>query len=194
VKMGTPSIILTLDGLSGTGKTTVSEILSSAIDAETIQVPPLELRTVSPWFAREAENYPQVSAAFFVAGLGMALVQADRIRASGRSCILDRYQSSTLSHLIALGVDMTNAQAWLPPVAVEIRVLLTCSERIREERIATRQQSGILAQRLSDPAFRNLVLAKQSTFNFDLVLNTNDLTPFEVANEIIKRIHASTSV
>ena len=192
--MGTPSIILTLDGLSGTGKTTVSEILGSAIGAETIQVPPIELRTVSPWFAREAENHPHVSAAFFAAGLGMALVQADRIRASGRSCVLDRYQWSTLSHLIALGVDMAQVLPWLPSVAVDIRVLLTCSERIREERLATRQRPSVLTERLSDAAFRNLVLATQSTFNFDLVLNTNDLNPFEVSNEIIKRIHSSPAV
>lgn len=189
--MGTPSIILTLDGLSGTGKTTVSTILGSAIGAETIQVPPMELRTVSPWFAREAKNHPQVSAAFFVAGLGMALVQADRIRASGRSCVLDRYQWSTLGHLIAHGVDMAQVLPWLPSVAVDIRVLLTCSERIREERLATRQRPGVLAERLSDAAFRNLVLATQRTFSFDLVLNTNDLNPLEVTNEIIRRIYSS---
>jgi thymidylate kinase len=192
--MGTPSIILTLDGLSGTGKTTVAAILGSAIGAETIQVPPMELRTVSPWFAREAENHPQVSAAFFVAGLGMALVQADRIRAGGRSCVLDRYQWSTLSHLIALGVDIAQVLPWLPSVAVDIRVLLTCSERIRKKRLATRHRLGVLAERLTDAAFRNLVLATQSTFNFDLVLKTDDLNPFEVTNEIIKRIHSSSAV
>jgi thymidylate kinase len=187
--MTRPARIVSIDGLSGTGKTTVSTLLASVLAAESVAAPPSEMRDVSEWFARAADNHPQVAGAFFVSALGMALIRASDARARGRSVVLDRYIWSTVGHLVVLGATLEGMLASLPPVEVDVRVLLVCNEDVRSERTVSRNGRGILVSRLADSVFRRRVLETQTAFTFDLVVDTSSLTPHDVADRVMKRIN-----
>ncbi len=182
-------IIISIDGLSGTGKTTICSQLAGALSADHIAVPPLELRAGTAWFARNADRFPDVAGAFFASALAMALIRASENRSGGKSSILDRYLWSTVAHLAVLGAKMSDMLEILPEIKVDLRVLLTCSENIRSQRISARADERILAGRLAEERFRQLVLASQTMFDFDLIVNTDDLTPSDITHQIMRRLH-----
>jgi thymidylate kinase len=181
-------VIVTIDGLPGTGKSTAAMRLAAALQAETIAVPPSDLREVSVWFAGNAHRHPSVSGAFFAAALGLALVRAEDCRAAGRAVVLDRYLWSTFAHLAILGANLDQLVALLPNVRVDLRVLLTCSEATRARRIVTRRTPHILAERLRDPALLQNTVELQRAFAFDLVLDTDRLSVEAVVDAVIDAV------
>ncbi len=130
--------LIVIEGLDGTGKTTLARGLADALGAALLRTPPDDLAHVRAEIDRPLRE-SAVGAQLFYAST-VALV-SDRVRAllaSGRSVVVDRYWSSTVAYAEcrAAHVDLADVVAALRPA--DVTLYLELDEATRRERLASR--------------------------------------------------------
>lgn len=134
-------VLIAIEGMDGTGKSTLARALAEALDATLLRTPTNALATVRP--AIDAALAPSAVATqlFYASTVALASVEADALLASGRSVIADRYWASTLAYAACRErhVDLGSvARALRTP---DLTVYLSTDEGVRARRLVRRGMS-----------------------------------------------------
>lgn len=130
--------LIVVEGLDGTGKTTLSRGLAAALGAEWRTTPPEALRAHRGPFDAAYRDLPAASQLFYAATVVWAGEEAEALRAAGRDVVIDRYWCTTRAYARAAGspLDLAEVEALLP--AADRTILVELDERARAERLLTR--------------------------------------------------------
>ncbi len=143
---------IAVEGLDGSGKSTLTEHLARSLGAELHTTPNAQLRSLRPDILEGLADSPVARQAFYLATVAHA---SDHIRRSlqrGRSVVLDRYLLSTMVYAAQRGefLRWPALEDWLLPP--DLTVFLDLPLQVRERRLAQRGLSAADVETL-DPAF-----------------------------------------
>jgi len=176
------NILVALEGLSATGKTTVGKIVAQRIKGAFYKTPPKLFR--GP-FRDEVDRYAGTKARllFYLAGITQASEEISQIL-TRQSVICDRYLLTTLCYHRALGVsiDISNS-IFTSLVQPDFVFLLVSEEKIRLERLQNRGLSFNDEQERQD-GFEKKLSMEYMRHNLIQVDNSND-KPNLVAEKIM---------
>lgn len=125
--------LIAVEGLDGTGKTTLSRGLAEALDAVWTTTPPPGLRAVRDVLDAACARHPVAAQLFYASAVVAAAEQALDHLVAGRDVVFDRYWLTTCVYAEARGrlVRLPQVERLLPPADVTILVELDEPERIR---------------------------------------------------------------
>lgn len=151
-------VLVAVEGLDGSGKSTTTQALARALEAVLITNPPESFRAQRAAADRQDEAARR---AYYREANFAAQREADGHRALGRAVVFDRSFASTAAFASATAGEVASADAW--PASLErpdLIVLLEVDEETRCARIDSRGGEGTSEeQRLrNDEAFRTRVL------------------------------------
>jgi dTMP kinase/UMP-CMP kinase 2 len=148
-----------VEGLDGSGKTTLSRRLAERLGACWLTTPDSDLRALRAGVERALEN-PDARQLFYAASVVEVASRAARILEDGQDVVVDRYWLSTWAYgaerRSTLRLD--EVERALPPAA--ITVFLTAERAIRQRRMAARQRMTAADRRSLDPANEARLLAR----------------------------------
>ncbi|MFZ5476824.1 MAG: dTMP kinase [Myxococcota bacterium] len=144
-----PGRLIVVEGLDGTGKTTLSVALARALGAEWTTTPGQALRAVRADVERHLGACAVARQAFYAATV---LAESARVGAwldAGRDVVVDRYWCSTLAYAAARGqsADLAALEAHVRPA--DVTLFLTLDERERAARLRARGLTDLDAETLS---------------------------------------------
>lgn len=155
-------VLVVVEGLDGTGKTTLSRGLARALRARWLTTPSPVLRRVRAVLERELGRDPDARQLLYAATVVAA---ASRIRAwlrAGHVVVVDRYWPSTVAYVRpGARLNLTAVERLIP--AANVTIWLTLDERGRRERLSVRgtgEGSCVDKRRLECPAIRSRVLRR----------------------------------
>ncbi len=133
-----PATFIALEGLDGTGKSTVAAALACRLGAELLRTPPAALATVRPLVDAAFDASPGARQLFYAATVAEASDRARRVLGAGRSVVIDRYWFSTVAYArVAAGsIDLSAVEPGL--LRPDLTVFLTAAEPLRRQRIRAR--------------------------------------------------------
>lgn len=196
-----PGVFIVIEGLDCSGKTTLVERLSAALDACSLRSPP---SLVAASFGeddlrRHFDGQPAVvRRQYYRFGNLLASEMAKLALSAGRTVVMDRYWTSTAAFAAALddGDGLAEFADSYPPelLAPDLVVLLTVDEESRGQRLVGR---GVPAtdeeRRLADEAdSRQAVLAAYRRFS-PIEVDTSGLDPQSVLDAVLALLHQHLS-
>lgn len=133
-------LFVVIEGLTGVGKSTAAAALSDALDMEFVTVFPHEFRPAQDLL----ENDPtalDARYAIFVAGLMVSARRINNLLDAGESVVVDSWIYRTIATHTAMGSKLSiKPPSWFPDP--DIKILLTCDDAVRKQRIAARGRSS----------------------------------------------------
>ncbi len=155
----TRGCFVTVDGLDGTGKSTLVRNLARALGAEVWATPGAAMEPHRRAVLEALGDHQTARALFYaatVAAEGQRAVEAAR---QGRRVVMDRYWLSTLAYARArgCGADLEALQGEL--ARPDASLVVTLDEPVRQERMRTRGALTEADAETLSPAFRDTVLA-----------------------------------
>lgn len=173
------SSFLALEGLAGTGKSTIAASLAHRISSRLV-------RSVNPPFkawsdTADSELSHRTRYYFYLAALADASQMIERALAAGERVLCDRYLATTQVRYAALGVDV------LRDAALKIRrpdrtILITCDESERLRRVRERGPTANDMLEL-DPTFARAMSDGFQRYA-DASFDTTDKRPDEVVDAV----------
>ena len=130
--------LIVIEGLDGTGKTTLARALAEALDAALLRTPPVDLAGVRAEVDRAMAESPVGAQLFYASTVALASQRARSLLASGRNVVIDRYWSSTVAYAECrpTHVDLTSVGAAVLPA--DVTLYLKVDESLRLQRLAAR--------------------------------------------------------
>jgi pyruvate kinase len=199
IKRNTPSLdgrnlIIAIEGIDGSGKTTIAKRLSMVIDATYVSTPPAPFKDHQNFFE---ENEREILARFFYY-LG-SLWESWRyieVESGKKIVLLDRYLLSTkIYHEVLLSErDLTKvyivdkAINTLAPPAADINILLEVSEEFAIERLKNKKQKQFDENLEKNRNFQDR-LAEKFRLESDFIINTNNKSVEEIVAECVNIIN-----
>ena len=195
-------ILIAIEGLDGTGKTTIANILAKSLGAVQLATPSKELSSVRKVADRVFAPDSPSRTLFYSATVMEASRTALSLRKKGLSVLIDRYWLSTLAyaHVQNRALPLEEIEYLLTPM--DYTVYLTTSIEARQHRLDTRGElsdhdhlshENHTAVTL-DSAYRNLFDLK--VVGHVLEIDTSNFAPEEVAAnlEVELKLHAGQSL
>ena len=135
--------LLVVEGLDGTGKSTLSRGLAAALGAEWRTTPSAALRAARGPFDLAYAALPAASQLFYAATVLEATGELRVLLDAGRDVVLDRYWCTTLAYATAAGspLHLDEVERLLPAADVTLYLHLDDAERAR--RLAGRGASAM---------------------------------------------------
>lgn len=135
--------LIVVEGLDGTGKSTLSRGLAAALGAEWRTTPSAPLRAARAPFDAAYAALPAASQLFYAATVVEAAAELGALLAAGRDVVLDRYWCTTLAYATAAGspLHLDEVERLLPAADVTLYLHLDDAERAR--RLAGRGASAM---------------------------------------------------
>lgn len=151
-------LFVTVDGLDGTGKSTLVRNLADALGAEAWATPGDALEPYRSGVLAALGPDPAAAALFYAATVVAQGRRALAAAAEGRVVVMDRYWLSTLAYARARGctADLLALQEALP--RPDVSVVVTLEEAVRQERMRGRGALTAADAETLDPGFRDTVL------------------------------------
>lgn len=132
--MLTKRLFITLEGLSGSGKTTVATLLANRFEAHYYKTPPEMFLPIRDCI--EADATPLARYLYYYAGIVQASAEID-VLLKKRSVVCDKYLATVLAYSRAFGANPAPATADLV-VAPAASFFLDLPDELRMERITQR--------------------------------------------------------
>ena len=145
MKNSTNHMFIVIEGIDGSGKTTVSHELCKRFDAQYYKTPPRFLEKFSSQFDSKeislrrfvddfAHTDPQMRFLFYLFGLANASREIGHLLKNGH-VICDRYLSSTLAYHWALDSNLAAVDvSWLSLIEPDFEFLLTINDSTEHQR------------------------------------------------------------
>lgn len=188
---------IAVEGLDGTGKSTLSRLLADALGAALLRTPPEELALVRPEIDRALRESAVATQLFYAGTVALASLRVRGHLAEGHSVVVDRYWASTVAYgtCRAQHVDLGDVAATLTPAS--LTVYLMVDEDARRERLEHRgctaadRDSLALRERLAVAYERALVGPWSGPV---LRLDTTHRTPSQCANAVLSALRELDSM
>jgi radical S-adenosyl methionine domain-containing protein 2 len=190
VPTGNRPYLVAIEGLDGSGKSTVARRLTERLEATLVENPPRGWKTERTAADRADEVTRR---AFYLRGNRAATAEAEATLSSGRPVVMDRSAASTLAFGEATAGRVAAASSWPADLRrPDLLVLLNVPEDVRLERIAGRQTWTTEERTLAaDGAFRRRVLEGYAAFG---AIEIDARRPVEaVVDEVIGLVRAGTT-
>ena len=131
-------MFVTIDGLDGVGKTTLTKNLARYHGGIATDTPGVALRPVLNSVLAGLGEHQTARCLFYAASVLVAGHNARALADAGQFVIMDRYWLSTIAYARARGVsvDLSALESIVP--VPDLTVLLTCDEAERRRRLANR--------------------------------------------------------
>lgn len=124
--------LIAVEGLDGTGKTTLSRGLAARLDALWTTTPPADARPLRA----VVDAWPEPARRLFYASSVVAVgLQVQTHLAAGRDVVVDRYWLSTRAYA-AEALELACLEAQVPPA--DVTILLSLGDVERERRLRAR--------------------------------------------------------
>lgn len=129
---------IVIEGLDGTGKSTLARALARTLGAELLRTPPDDLAPVRAVVDRALLPSAVGTQLFYASTVALASDRARALLASGRGVVIDRYWSSTVAYAACrdAAVDLGPVAAALLPA--DVAFFLDADEAARRERLTRR--------------------------------------------------------
>jgi len=175
--------IVALEGLHGVGKTTVAEILATAMGVDVLETPYSAFRSIAPWVDANCERI--AARLFFLAATKHTSDIICRDRGTLDALVLDRYIHSLQAMHRPGAVGRYLLRHMEPPT---LSILLTAGEEKRTERLESRRaspppESWLMGAKHAQERARCLRVFRRLC---DVTIDTTSVSPAVVASTIIK--------
>lgn len=153
VPAGNLPYLIAIEGLDGTGKSTVARALAERLGTQVVLNPP---RGWCDQRSQADQSGELARRAFYLRANVAALVEADALRARGHAVVMDRSFASTLVYGEASAGRIAEPSGWPADLAKpDLLVVLEVPEDIRLRRLGTRTRLTVEERALAtDEAFR----------------------------------------
>jgi len=173
-------MFIVLEGLDGAGKSEVSKLLASSIDACIYRTPPAEYKQIRSLV--DSAGCKRAQFHYYISGVFYASAKIKELVSQGHSVICDRYYYSTLSYFSDLpeskSIDTSN---FLQP---DFSFFLDVTDdAVREARVLGRAPAGWAEEMCSKNDERLRIISSYQRFNL-IQIETSKLTIAEVVGEI----------
>lgn len=129
-------IFVTIEGLSGSGKTTIAQLLAEHLEAEYYKTPPAIFAPIRQSIDRSANRVARYL--YYYAGIVQASAEIE-VLLKRRSVVCDKYLATVLAYSRAFGANAATATADLV-VAPSASFFLDLPDELRMERITQRER------------------------------------------------------
>ncbi|MFM2152160.1 MAG: hypothetical protein RL199_595 [Pseudomonadota bacterium] len=187
----TPPVFVVVEGLDGTGKSTVASLLARTLGARHLSTPARELRGARAAFDERYAGNGLASQLFYAAAVVDASRRARSSLAHGRSIVVDRYWASTCAYDVTRpgAVDLSLIEQALQPA--DVTLFLTVDREERRRRLAARgttdadRVSLVNGRRIAD-AYRRAL--KSPVCGRVVRVDTTHLTPGAVCETALEAV------
>lgn len=135
-------MFIAVEGLDGTGKTTLAQYLAQQLDAELLRTPDASFKTIRPTLDEGLLGSPRAHTMMYAAMVQLASDKARMLNGAGRHVVIDRYWSSTIAY------DSVFRRSGLPFDALsrslmrpDLTIFLEAPLSVREARIFGRGEA-----------------------------------------------------
>lgn len=175
-------MILAIEGLDGSGKTTVGSIVASELGARFLTGIPPEMGAPGDAFMREYD-----SGARYFYYLSAALWTASRFSTAAELVVVDRYLASAHALHVAAPEDSKRAARRVKVPRADMCVFLHAPEVERCQRLASRSNGeDPFEERLrTDAGFRQQVSLEMLAYPGIRTIPTANRTPVDVALDVV---------
>jgi thymidylate kinase len=151
--------LIVVEGLDGSGKTTLSRHLARKLQAPWFTTPDSDLRALRPQL-EAALSCPDARQLFFAASVREVASRLAPHLASGQDVVVDRYWLSTWAYGVERGtsLDLREIELGLPPA--DITFFLSANRALRALRMAQRGNLTDVDRRSLDPEVEVSLLAR----------------------------------
>lgn len=151
--------LLVVEGLDGSGKTTLSRRLAERLGARWFTTPDSDLRPLRQG-VEEALRSPDARQLFYAASVVEVAARARAVLARGQDVVVDRYWLSTWAYGAERGTSLVLSEIEASLLPADLTVFLTAPRELRAQRMAARQKMTAADQRSLDPANEARLLAR----------------------------------
>lgn len=176
-------MIVVIEGVDGTGKSTVCRLLATRLNAGYYATPPEEYRNMRTLVDKEASA--EAHYRFFLQGVCLASNELRDLQQRGMRVVVDRYWMTTVAYHRAMGIDATLKDFGVI-LLPDFTVYLEVTPQVQQERL---QRRGLTSGDLRTLQIQNRVreeyaLLLEGCSNV-LRIDTTKPTPEEVVDLIL---------
>lgn len=186
-----PSLVV-IEGLDGTGKSTLAARLAARMGATLLRTPPAELGEVRPVVDDAFARSPIAAQLFYGASVVHASDRARALLAAGTPVVIDRYWLSTVAYAQCRDahVDLSAVEPVL--LCADLTVFLEVDESARRERLQTRGMTDAdrdsVRQRDALRTHYLRALDGSRVSGAVLRLDTSHITPDELVERVLAEV------
>ena len=175
------NLFVVLEGVSGTGKTTIAKLLTERINGVFYSTPSGDFQKI-----REKIHAMENIQFLFYFYLSSVIFASEEIKKiiKNKPVICDRYIHTTLCYYQALGLNTSINQVKLEILAPDFIFLLTCNKNIQDERLNTRGRSN---HDVIEDRYIQKILNEYRKYHLTKIDTTN-LSPNQIVDDILLKI------
>jgi UMP-CMP kinase 2 len=173
-------VIVAIEGLDGSGKTTVGKLLAGAIGATYVTLPPPKLKLAGPAIFEDLTSESRY--AYYLSGVAAIAEMARDLPL----LVADRYLASAHAMHLDIRTPLADALRRLPLPEADLTFFLHVTDRERRRRLRTRGRDlDTFEQRLNaDSGFRRRVELQMCTYERTHIVDTTTRRPEAVAEAV----------
>ncbi len=175
-----PHPFIVIEGMDGSGKTTIAHKLSQQIHAKFFHTPPPGFTS----FRHHIDDTAEIKSRFlfYLCSVAYASAAITEIL-NNRSVVCDRYIVSTVAYHRALGIDLNWNFDELKLAKPNHTFFLHVDDQVRRRRLAQRKKTSDSDRLLEDAVFSGKLLAEFRKFRM-IEIDTSALTISQVLGKV----------